>query len=39
MKIKTNVKAGRITQNHNQTQVKTHVKAGRIAMNHSATRR
>jgi hypothetical protein len=40
MKIKTNVKAGRLATNHNQTvvrglKVKTNVKAGGIALNHN----
>lgn len=37
--IKTNVKAGRITQNHNTTKVKTSVKGGRLSSNHNSTRR
>ncbi len=42
MKTKTNLKAGRIAANHNQTllraagvKVKTSMKAGRIAANHN----
>jgi hypothetical protein len=42
MKIKTNVKAGKLAANHNQTaarglKVKTNVKAGKIATNHNQT--
>ncbi|HKQ77957.1 MAG TPA: hypothetical protein VJ810_29945 [Blastocatellia bacterium] len=42
MKVKTNVKAGKITTNHNQTvarglKVKSGVKAGAIASNHNQT--
>ena len=41
MRIKTNVKAGRIALNHNQTikrlRVKSNVKAGKIALNHNQT--
>jgi hypothetical protein len=44
MKIKTNVKAGGITQNHNQTtarslKVKSNVKAGAFAPNPNAHKR
>jgi len=39
MKVKANVKAGRIAFNHNQTakgfRVKSTVKAGKIAFNHN----
>ncbi|MEJ0099996.1 MAG: hypothetical protein WDO12_09715 [Pseudomonadota bacterium] len=38
MKLKTRVKAGRITQNHNvAVKVKTRLKAGRISFNHNVT--
>ena len=41
MRIKTNVRAGKIVLNHNQAvkqlRVKSNVKAGRIALNHSQT--
>jgi len=42
MKIKTNVKAGAVASNHNQTvarglKVKTNVRAGGIALNHNQT--
>ncbi|MGH9768452.1 MAG: hypothetical protein ACREAB_13555 [Blastocatellia bacterium] len=42
MRIKTNVKAGKIVLNHNQRvarglKVKSGVKAGRIAINHNQT--
>ena len=41
MKVKANVKAGRIAYNHNQTVkglgVRAGVKAGKIAFNHSQT--
>ena len=43
MNIQTNVKGGRISLNHNQTQVRglavrTAVKGGRIALNHNQQR-
>ncbi len=40
MKLKTNVRAGKLSANHNQAamKVKTAVKAGRIATNHNQTR-
>lgn len=38
MKLKTRIKAGRISSNHNvSVKVKTRLKAGRIAFNHNAT--
>jgi hypothetical protein len=46
MKTKTNVKAGKLSANHNHTivrakgiRVKTGVKAGRLAANHNQTLR
>jgi hypothetical protein len=46
MKIKTQLRAGKITANHNPTvgqattlRVKTGVKAGKLASNHNATAR
>ena len=41
MRIKSNVKAGRLTSNHNQTvkglRVKSNVKAGKLSANHNQT--
>ena len=41
MRIKTNVKAGRLASNHNQTirslKVKSGIKAGKLASNHNQT--
>lgn len=38
MKLKTRIKAGRISLNHNPTvKVKTRLKAGRLAANHNLT--
>ncbi len=41
MKVRTKIKAGRLSANHNQTagglRVKTRVKAGRLAANHNQT--
>jgi len=46
MKVRTNVKAGRLSSNHNETlvregvkglKVRTNVKAGRLAGNHNET--
>ena len=41
MRVKTNVKAGKLAVNHNQTvkglRVKSTVRAGKIAFNHSQT--
>jgi hypothetical protein len=41
MKVKTNVKAGRLVANHNATvralRVQSKVKAGKLAANHSTT--
>jgi hypothetical protein len=46
MKVKTNLKAGALTTNHNETlvraagkglKVKTHLKAGQIMLNHNET--
>lgn len=39
MKIRTNVKAGRIALNHNESlvRVRTNVKAGALSMNHNQT--
>jgi hypothetical protein len=46
MKVKTNIKAGRLAANHNETltqdsaqglKVKTSLKAGRLASNHNET--
>jgi hypothetical protein len=41
MRIKTNLKAGKLSANHNQTvkrlRVKSNVKAGRLSANHNQT--
>ena len=38
MKLKTRIKAGRISANHNVTvKVKSRIKAGRISFNHNLT--
>jgi uncharacterized protein (DUF302 family) len=42
MKVRTNVKAGKLATNHNQTmakglRVRTNIKAGKLATNHNQT--
>jgi len=39
MKVKTNIRSGRLAANRNGVKVKSAVRSGRLAANHSATRR
>ena len=39
VKIRTSVKAGGISWNHNKSRIRTGVKAGGISWNHNSTRR